>query len=91
IKEMPASAMSEECRDFVSVKTNDDQAALSALRGRYHDIEVKDGGIRIYDEENSETTAKFLFDNGIFVKEITFNKIGLEEYYVKLMSQKEAA
>jgi len=93
IKEMPASAMSEECRDFVFVKTNSDEAALSALRAKYRDLEQKDGGIRVYDEENSETTAKFLFDNGIFVKEISFNKIGLEEYYVKIMSKskKEAA
>ena len=91
IKEMPANAMSEECRDFVLVKTSSDEKALSALRAKYRDIEVKDGGIRIYDEENSEITAKFLFDNGIFVKEIAFNKIGLEEYYIKLMSKKEAA
>ena len=88
IKEMPASAMSEECRDFVFLKTSNDNRALAALRTRYRDIELKDGGIRIYDEENSETTAKFLFDNGIFVKEIAFNKIGLEEYYVKTMSSK---
>ena len=89
IKEMPASAMSEECRDFVLVKTSNDETALSALRGKYRDMELKDGGIRVYDEENSETTAKYLFDNGIFVKEIVFNKIGLEEYYIKLMSKKE--
>ena len=88
IKEMPASAMSEECRDFVLVKTGDDDRTLSVLRKRYRDMEAKDGGIRIYDEENSETTAKFLFDNGIFVKEIAFNKIGLEEYYIKTMSNK---
>lgn len=89
IKEMPASAMSEECRDFVLVRTSSDEKALSALRTKYREIEVKENGIRIYDEENSEITSKFLFDNGIFVKEIAFNKIGLEEYYIKLMSNKE--
>lgn len=89
IKEMPASAMSQECRNFVLVKTSDNEKALPVLLTRYHQIEVKESGIRIYDEQNSETTAKFLFDNNIFVKEIAFNKIGLEEYYTKLMSKKE--
>ena len=91
IKEMPASAMSEECRDFVLIKTSNDETALSVLRTKYRDIEFKDGGIRVYDEENSEAAAKFLFDNGIFVKEIAFNKIGLEEYYIKTMSNKGGA
>ena len=88
IKEMPAEAMSQECRDFVFIKTADNQKALTVLRKKYSDMEMKDEGIRIYDEEDSEATSRFLFDNGIFVKEIAFNKIGLEEYYVKLMSQR---
>jgi len=92
IKEMPGTAMSEECRDFVLVKTSNDQAALAVLSKKYRDMKPQaGGGIRIYDEQDSETTAKFLFDNGIFVREIAFNKIGLEEYYVKLMSKREAA
>ena len=91
IKELPASAMSEECRDFVFIKTSNDETALTVLRTKYRDMDMRDGGIRIYDEEDSERAAKFLFDNGIFVKEITFNKIGLEEYYIKLMSGKGGA
>jgi ABC-2 type transport system ATP-binding protein len=90
IREMPASAMCEECRDFVFVKTNNDEKALSALRTKYGEVEVKEGGIRVYDEENSERTSKLLFDNGVFIKEIAFHKIGLEEYYIKIMSKKEA-
>ena len=90
IKEMPAEAMSQECRDFVFIKTANNQKAYEILQKKYNDMEMKDDGIRIYDEKDSELTSKHLFDNGIFVKEIAFNKIGLEEYYVKLMSQKGA-
>ncbi|MCL2688158.1 MAG: ATP-binding cassette domain-containing protein, partial [Methanobrevibacter sp.] len=89
IKEMTAKTMSEECKDFVFVKASDEQRAFSSLKEKYSEIELKDGGIRVYDEENSEITAKYLFDNGIFIKEIIYNKIGLEEYYIKIMSKKE--
>jgi len=30
-----------------------------------------------------------MYANGIPVNEIAFNKIGLEEYYLKIMSRKE--
>jgi len=89
IREMPAEAMSEECRDFVFVKTNNNDKALSILRGKYYEVESKDGGIRIYGEEESANVSGFLFENGIAVGEIAFCKVGLEEYYLRVMSRKE--
>ena len=89
IREMPAAAMSEECRDFVFTKTNNNDKALSILRGKYSEVEQKDGGIRIYDEEESANVSGFLFENGIAVGEIAFCKVGLEEYYLRVMSRKE--
>ena len=50
IKEMQASEMSEECRDFVFLKTGNDMQAMSILSQKYRELEQKDGGIRIYDE-----------------------------------------
>ena len=89
IREMPASAMSEECRDFVFVKTNNNDKAFAALRGRYREAEQKDGGIRVYDEEDSANVSGFLFENGIAVGEIQFCKVGLEEYYLRTMSNRK--
>jgi ABC-2 type transport system ATP-binding protein len=86
IREVPASAMSEECRDFVFVKTNDNARAFQVLRGRYGEVEPKDEGIRIYDEQESANVSGFLFENGIAVGEIAFQKVGLEEYYLHTMS-----
>jgi ABC-2 type transport system ATP-binding protein len=88
IQEVPASAMSQQCRDFVFVKTNDNARAIHLLRERYGDIEAKDDGIRIYDEQESSNVSGFLFTNGIAVGEITFQKVGLEEYYLKTMSSR---
>ena len=89
IREMPAEAMSEECRDFVFTKTNDNGKALSVLRSRYSEVEAKDDGIRIYGEEESANVSSFLFENGIAVGEIAFCKVGLEEYYLRVMSRME--
>ncbi|MCL1794985.1 MAG: ATP-binding cassette domain-containing protein [Oscillospiraceae bacterium] len=89
IKEMRESEMSEECRDFVFVKTGNDAQAVSILSKKYREIEQKDGGIRIYDEKESANVGGLIYANGLAVNEMTFNKIGLEEYYLKIMSHRE--
>jgi ABC-2 type transport system ATP-binding protein len=89
IKEMQADEMSEECRDFVFVKTNNDVNALTVLSQKYKEIEQKDEGIRVYDETESSNVGGLLYANGIGVNEIAFKKIGLEEYYLKTMSNKK--
>jgi len=89
IKEMRENEMSEECRDFVFMKTGNDLHAISILSQKYKEIEQKDGGIRVYDETESATVGGLMYANGISVNEIAYNKIGLEEYYLKTMSRKK--
>jgi ABC-2 type transport system ATP-binding protein len=89
IKEMHADEMSEECRDFVFMKTGNDMQAIAILSQKYKEIEQKDGGIRVYDETESANVGGLMYANGIPVNEIAFNKIGLEEYYLKIMSNKK--
>jgi ABC-2 type transport system ATP-binding protein len=87
IREMPAAAMSEECRDFVAVKTSDDVRAQGILRLRYAQVEQKDGCIRVYDETDSARVSAFLHENGIGIVEIALKTVGLEEYYLHIMSR----
>lgn len=89
IKELQADEMSEECRDFVFAKTNNDMKAISVLAEKYKEIEEKDGGIRIYDESESSKAGALLYSAGLEVNEISFRKIGLEEYYLRIMSNKK--
>ena len=91
IKEMQANEMSEECRDFVFAKTNNDAQAIFVLSRKYDEIEQKDEGIRVYNETESSNVGAMLYANGIAVNEISFKKIGLEEYYLKIMSNKKEA
>ena len=89
IKEMHESEMSKECRDFIFVKTSDNMRAAATLMAKYNEVEPKDDGIRIYDETVSSNVSRFLYENNIGIDEITFQKIGLEEYYLQIMSKSQ--
>ena len=91
IQEMSAAEMDARSRVFVSVKTKDMQGALKALKTKFDNVRLEDGYIRIYDVDDTETIVKHLLDNGHSVAEMVKNKVGLEEYYIELMSKKEEA
>ena len=90
IQELSAEELEGRARVFVSLKTKDKQGAWGLLRQRFEDVRAEDGYLRIYDVDDTEGIVKLLLENGHTVSEITKNKIGLEEYYVELMSKKEA-
>ena len=48
---------------------------------------MEDGYIRIYDVDDVEEIVSYLMENGHVVSEVRKNKIGLEEYYIELMSK----
>ena len=64
--------------------------AKAVLRKKYKDVRDEEGYLRVYDVDDTESIVEYLLQNGHVVSEIKKNKIGLEEYYVELMSKKEA-
>ena len=56
---------------------------------KYADVRMEGEYIRVYDEDDTAAIVDFLMKNGHVVSEIKKNKIGLEEYYIELMSKKE--
>ena len=91
IQEISAEEMDSRAQVFVSLKTKDKQGAFGALRKNYKDVRAEDGYIRVYDVDDTEAIVEYLLKNGHPVSEIRKNKIGLEEYYIELMSKKEGA
>lgn len=89
IMELSAKDMDARNRQFVSLKTKDMNGAFSILKTKYPKVTKEEGYLRIYDEENVEEIVKVLLENNYTVNEIKKNKIGLEEYYIELMSKKE--
>lgn len=91
IQEITAKDMESRARVFVSLKTKDMDGAKSVLQGKYDQVRKEEEYLRVYDVDDTEEIVEYLLKNGHVVSEIKKNKIGLEEYYIELMSQKEEA
>lgn len=89
IMEMSAAEMDGRALVFVSLKTKDMSGALAVLKKKFDDVRMEDESIRVYDVDDTESIVAYLLRNGHTVSEIKKNKIGLEEYYIELMSAKE--
>ena len=87
IMEMSAEEMDSRAQMFVSLRTADMQRAWLLRRKKYNDVRTEDSYIRIYDVDDVEEVVSYLMENGHIVSEIKKNKIGLEEYYIELMSK----
>ena len=90
IVEMSAAELESRARVFVSLKSKDTNAVASLLRAKFDSVKEEDGYLRVYDVEDSESIVGYLLENGHAPYEVRKNKIGLEEYYVELMSRKES-
>lgn len=86
IMEMSAEEMDNRAQVFVSLKTKDMAAAKKLLKTKFADVREEEEYIRVYDVDDTETIVEYLLKNGHVVSEIKKNKIGLEEYYIELMS-----
>ena len=58
------------------------------MQKKYDTVKEEKEYLRVYDVEDTESIVEYLLKNGHVVSEIKKNKIGLEEYYIELMSKK---
>lgn len=91
IMELSAKDMDSRAQVFVSLKTKDMIGAKQVLAARFADVREEAEYLRVYDVDDTAAIVDYLMKNGYVVSEIKKNKIGLEEYYIELMSQKEGA
>ena len=90
IREMTAAELDASCRTYIALQTKDRNKTLVLLDRRYTRVEEDESGyIRVYDTVQPEEIVTGLYQNGIIVNEIKTDKIGLEEYYIDLMGNKE--
>ncbi len=91
IVEMTADELDQSCPRYVALKCKDMPKAKSILFTKYKRVEEDEFEyLRVYDAANTEEVVAFLYKNNILVNEIKTDKIGLEEYYINLMDNKEA-
>ena len=90
VQELSAAEMESRNRVFVSIKTQDMNGAKTVLCKKFGDVREEENYLRVYDIDDSEMIISYLYENGHIVNEVRKNKIGLEEYYIGLMSKREA-
>ena len=89
IKEMTAEELEAGCRTYVALQAKESSRAKAILACKYARVEEDESGyIRVYDAESPEEIVTHLYENGILIREIKTDKIGLEEYYIDLMNEK---
>lgn len=89
VTEMTAAELEGRARVFVSLKCVDMDGAFRLLKQKYADVRREEGALRIYEEDDVASVVDYLMRGGHALCEIAKNKIGLEEYYLELMSKKE--
>ncbi len=89
VQELTAKEMESRARVFVSFKVENLSKTHMLLSKKYSNVRVEQEYVRVYDEEDVDGIVKYLIDNNIVPSEIKKNKVGLEEYYIELMSKKE--
>jgi len=89
IQELTAKEMESRARVFVSFKVDEIAKAITLLKKKYKNVRQEENYVRVYDEEDVDGIVKYLIDNEIIPNEIKKNKVGLEEYYIELMSGQE--
>ena len=91
IVEMTAEELEKNCPTFVAIGVKDKQKAKEILSGKYSKVleDEQSELLRVYDSKNPEEVVKLLYDSGVIVNELKTDKIGLEEYYINLMANRE--
>ena len=89
VQELTAKEMESRARVFVTFKVSEPEKTVSILKKKYSNVKQEENAVKVYDEEDVDGIVKYLIDNKIVPSEIKKNKVGLEEYYIELMSAKE--
>ena len=91
IVEMTAEELEKSCPTFVAVGTKNIQKTKEILNKKYSKVlkDEENDLLRVYDASSPQEVVKYLYDNKIIVNELKTDKIGLEEYYINLMANKE--
>lgn len=89
IVEMTAEELEKNCPTFVAIAAKDMKKAKRLLSKKYTRVDEDEQKeyVRVYDGAKAEEIVKYLFDNGVIVSHLKTDKIGLEEYYIKLMEK----
>ena len=90
IKKITSEELSEECKQYYRIHTDNDPLALTCLQEKLDikNVDVaEDGSIRLYEKLNDiKTVSKTLFESGVIPLELGMNEANLEAYYMQMVA-----
>ena len=91
IVEMTAEELEKNCPTFTAIQCRDMKKAKEILNKKYTKVmeDEQKEYLRVYDAKTPQEVVQYLYNNGVIVNELKTDKIGLEEYYINLMANKE--
>ena len=91
IKEMTALELLNDCPTYIELKTKNLDKTRLKLENKYKNVRLNNNldSIIIYDNVKAEEVVSYLYQNNDLVIEIKTSKIGLEDYYINLMGEKD--
>lgn len=88
IKEISAEELSRQCEDFIRIKASPIDRAVQVLRERLDQAQVMESDMdecKLYGMLDGREVNRLLMDEGIVAEEISYHRMDLEEYFLKLM------
>lgn len=87
VKELSATELSRECRDYMRIKVDRPQQALSCLEQHIEmeHCEISDGEIHLLNAKDGRAINECLVKDGFIASEISFHQLDLEDYFMNLM------
>ncbi|MCM1439061.1 MAG: ATP-binding cassette domain-containing protein [Roseburia sp.] len=87
VQQLSAAEMEARSRTFITLKTGDMSGVKGILKDMFYKVKQQEDSLVIYDADDEEAIVKLMLGNGYPVKQLKKNKVGLEEYYIELMSK----
>lgn len=87
IQQISASALAEQSRDYLLIKTNDNNKAKKLIQDRFssNECSINNDSIRLFGVNSGRDVNELLWSNGIEVDELYLHQQDLEEYFLGLM------
>lgn len=87
VKEISAKELSEECREYMRIRTANPDRVLRYLQKeiRMSSGELTDGEIHLFNVEDGAVVSQCMAEHGDIVSEISYHQMDLEEYFMNFM------
>lgn len=90
VQEISADELSKQCENFLTVKADSINIVASVLADALPDCNIIKSDFnecKVYGTMDGKKINEILFQNGVIAEELSYHRMDLEEYFLKLMGE----